>query len=290
MRSWSCLASSWPGAGSTIDPACRAGRQEHIEQSGCEAGPGSGADPRRDVKRAEDELRALATQYPGNADVETQVGILAAGKGDLAGASKSLAKALSLDENNLERSARSSRSTCHRKMSLRLFRVRKVGSPEPRTMPIPWCWRRGRIPLPGIRKKREALLRKTIEVDRSNFQAYSMLGRLYVTQRRLGEALVEFDELAKRQPFVEDTTGHSLQANKPHEGGGRGLGRSDWKGRRARPRRRPMRRTAENRRRRLELGWTRGRTRDDRDSETAGSTTKKDCGIGVGVPESVEGS
>jgi Flp pilus assembly protein TadD len=67
-------------------------------------------------------------------------------------------------------------------------------------------------------------LRKTIDVDASNFQAYGMLGRLYLSQKRLGEALKEFDELAKRQPrpvqahtlagIILEAQGNSAEAKK----------------------------------------------------------------------------
>jgi Flp pilus assembly protein TadD len=52
----------------------------------------------------------------------------------------------------------------------------------------------------GDLQKSEQALRKTITVDASNFQAYGMLGRLYIAQRRLDDALKEFDELSRRQP------------------------------------------------------------------------------------------
>jgi tetratricopeptide (TPR) repeat protein len=51
----------------------------------------------------------------------------------------------------------------------------------------------------GDLQKSEQVLRKTIEIDASNFQAYGMLGRVYIAQQRLGDALKEFDELSKRQ-------------------------------------------------------------------------------------------
>ena len=57
---------------------------------------------RRDVRRAESELQSLVTQYPNHAAVQTQAGIVSAMKGDRAGAARTLARALELDENNLE--------------------------------------------------------------------------------------------------------------------------------------------------------------------------------------------
>lgn len=46
----------------------------------------------------------------------------------------------------------------------------------------------------------ETLLRKAIQVDASNRQPYEMLGRLYLSQKRLDEAAGEFDEVLKRDP------------------------------------------------------------------------------------------
>ena len=48
-------------------------------------------------------------------------------------------------------------------------------------------------------KGSEQALRKTIDVDAANFQAYGMLGHLYLRQGRLDEALKEFDELSKQE-------------------------------------------------------------------------------------------
>ncbi len=52
----------------------------------------------------------------------------------------------------------------------------------------------------GDSKKAEQSLRKVLELDAGSFQAYQMLGQLYIAQNRLDEALKEFDEVSKRQP------------------------------------------------------------------------------------------
>ena len=44
------------------------------------------------------------------------------------------------------------------------------------------------------------MLRKTLEVDPENIDAYSLLGGLFLSQQRLDAALAEFDKLSKRQP------------------------------------------------------------------------------------------
>jgi Flp pilus assembly protein TadD len=46
----------------------------------------------------------------------------------------------------------------------------------------------------------EKLLQQAIAIDPNNLDAYGMLGRLYATQRRLGDATTQFEKLAERQP------------------------------------------------------------------------------------------
>ena len=46
----------------------------------------------------------------------------------------------------------------------------------------------------------EASLRKAIEYEPSNLGAYAMLGQLYLAQRKMDQALVEFDNMTKQQP------------------------------------------------------------------------------------------
>ena len=52
----------------------------------------------------------------------------------------------------------------------------------------------------GDHAKAEEFLRRAIDADASNFEAYALLAQLYVSQKRLDEALAEYDRLAARQP------------------------------------------------------------------------------------------
>jgi predicted Zn-dependent protease len=52
----------------------------------------------------------------------------------------------------------------------------------------------------GNLKKSEHALRRTIEIDASNLQAYELLTRQYTSQNRLHEVLRELEELSKREP------------------------------------------------------------------------------------------
>lgn len=46
----------------------------------------------------------------------------------------------------------------------------------------------------------ETLLRQAIDADPQRIEAYTMLGRLYASQRRLDDAIGEFEQIAKRRP------------------------------------------------------------------------------------------
>jgi tetratricopeptide (TPR) repeat protein len=51
----------------------------------------------------------------------------------------------------------------------------------------------------GDSARTEVYLKKAIESDPGNLQAYTLLGQLYLSQRRLDQALAEFDRLSKLQ-------------------------------------------------------------------------------------------
>ncbi len=155
---------------------------------------------RRDVRRAEGELQALTKQYPDNAAAQAQAGILAAMKGDAAGASRSLSRALELDQNSLEAlSALVSLDLTQKHGASAISRVEARLARTPRD-PGALLLAATTYARSGNPTKSEQMLRKTLEVDDANIDAYSMLGKLYLSQLRLDEALAEFDLLSKRQP------------------------------------------------------------------------------------------
>ena len=155
---------------------------------------------RRDVRRAESELQTLVRQYPNHAAVQTQAGIVSAMKGDRSGAARTLARALELDPDNLEAlNALVSLDLSQKDSARAISRVETRLARTPKD-PAALLLAATTYAASGDLKKSEQALRRTIELDGSNFQAYGMLGRLYLAQQRLDEALAEFDELSKRQP------------------------------------------------------------------------------------------
>ena len=75
--------------------------------------------------------------------------------------------------------------------------------------------------------KTEEYLRRAIDVDPSNFDAYALLGRLYLSQKRLDEALAQFDRLSAQQPggvgaqtmaaLILEVQGKEAEARKRYE-------------------------------------------------------------------------
>jgi tetratricopeptide (TPR) repeat protein len=155
---------------------------------------------KRDLQKADVELAALAKQSPDQPAVETLQGVLKGMRKDNGGARRHFERALQLDASSLEalsglvlldinagsmavararvdaRVARGERDTAALMLAARTYAA--TGDPE----------------------RAEVLLRRVIEVDPTLLDAYGALAQLYVTQKRLDEALVEFEALAKRQP------------------------------------------------------------------------------------------
>jgi tetratricopeptide (TPR) repeat protein len=155
---------------------------------------------RRDIRRAESELHLLTQQYPDHSTVQTQVGILSAMKGDHSGADRTLTHALELDQDNLEALralisldlAQRNSASAVRRAETRLARTPQDAGAL--------LLAAGTYAAAGDMQQAEQMLRKTLDVDGSNFEAYDRLGRLYLSQQRLDEALAEFDQLSKRHP------------------------------------------------------------------------------------------
>jgi tetratricopeptide (TPR) repeat protein len=154
----------------------------------------------RNVRRAEIELQVLTQYFPEHAAVQTQAGILAGLKGDRVGADRLLTRALELDPNNIEAlSALVSLDLAQKNNDAATGRVEARLARTPKD-PAVLLLGAGAYARVGDSKRAEQLLRTTIEVDAENVQAYDLLGRLYLSQQRLDEALAEFDALSKRHP------------------------------------------------------------------------------------------
>jgi len=149
---------------------------------------------------AESELAGLMRGNPNLAEVHTLLGSLYTQRGETARARASFEQALKLDPDSQDAFYGLVRAdlvakrpdAARARMEARLERAPN----DPGVLLIA-----GRV-FAEINDtgKAEAAFRKAIEIDPSNLAAYTLLGRLLLTQQRLGEALKEYEELAVRHP------------------------------------------------------------------------------------------
>ena len=181
----------------------------------------------RDVARAESELKELLQRYPKVAAVHVSQGNLQLLKQDLPGARASFEKAAQLEPNsdeplvglvtldlaerkpdNAKRRVEARLAAAPKDPGVLLIAARTYGST-------------------GDLARTEQLLLQALQVAPENLQAYSMLGQLYIQQRKLDEARQKFEEIAKRQPkavgahtmvaMILQMQGNAAEAQKRYE-------------------------------------------------------------------------
>ncbi len=155
---------------------------------------------RGDVERAGALTRSLVERWPDVALVHSQAGMLALASGDHLGARAAFEKALSLDDRLVEALAALVSLDLQEDAPDRArSRIERRLLAAPDSSPVlalagrTWA-------TTGDVAKGEEFLRRAIEADPSNLDAYSVLGSLLVSENRLDEAAAEFDKLAARQP------------------------------------------------------------------------------------------
>jgi tetratricopeptide (TPR) repeat protein len=153
-----------------------------------------------DLPRADGELKGLLQQYPNAAPVHASAGAMALAKRDFAGARKSFERALQLDAASMEAVAglvsvdlaAGKAADARRRVEERL-----AAAPNDPTVLVLAA---RTYATTGDGARAEQALLKTIEVAPGNLQAYSLLGQLYIQQRKLDQARQKFEEMAQRQP------------------------------------------------------------------------------------------
>jgi len=152
------------------------------------------------LPRAEQEIKTLVQRYPGAAPVHAAAGAVSIGKGDLAGARRAFTKAFELDSKSLEALAGLvTVDLAEKKPEAARARVEQQLAKAPDDTTTLLMAARVYAAM-GDGAKSENALKKVIEHDPSNLQAYGMLGQLYASQRRLPDALRNFEEVLKTQP------------------------------------------------------------------------------------------
>jgi Flp pilus assembly protein TadD len=155
---------------------------------------------RGELDRAEAAIREMRDAFPEVGAVYAQAVQLAMRRGDRMGARSACEKALALDPGLVEpltvlvaldvNEGRGDRARARVEA-----RLQKTPSDSRVLVLAGRTWAST-----GDKAKAEEFLRRAIDADASNLDAYALLGQLYVSQRKLDQALAEYDKLAARQP------------------------------------------------------------------------------------------
>jgi len=155
---------------------------------------------RRDLVQGQVQVDALAKQYPTSALVQDLVGRMALLKGNTSKAKAAFEEESRIDP--LSPEALDGLLTVDLKdnrLDSARARVEAAVSKQPNNSRILLLAAATHLRLRDAARAEE-LLRSTIAVDAASFEAYAMLGDLYVSQQRLDQARAEYEALAKRQP------------------------------------------------------------------------------------------
>jgi uncharacterized protein (TIGR02996 family) len=153
-----------------------------------------------DLPRATAELDKLLKEYPNAAAVHVQAGVLAMAKNDKEGARRSFEKAYALDNKSGEAVAGLvAIDVAAGKQADALKRIDAQRAKTPTSSPLEVLAARVHI-ANHDGPNAEAALRKAIEYDSTNLSAYAMLGQLYLQQKKMDQAVGEFDRMTKQQP------------------------------------------------------------------------------------------
>jgi tetratricopeptide (TPR) repeat protein len=150
--------------------------------------------------KAEPSLKALTTAFPNSPAVQTEVGLLEMTKRNYPAARAAFGRALAKSPTYVEALAGLNQMDIEEKRPDAVkARMGDALKQKPADGGILLLASRTYGSL-GDLVTAERMLQKAIAVDPNNLDAYGMLGRLYATQQRLGEATAQFEKLAEKQP------------------------------------------------------------------------------------------
>jgi tetratricopeptide (TPR) repeat protein len=153
----------------------------------------------RDFAKAQAALDELARTAPNVAAVHTQMGLLRALRNDAAGARAAFSKALELDPMQLEAIGGMTAvdMSAGRKQEA-LTRVDTLATTAPKNVNALLVAAQAHAAASNFARAEE-LARTAIDVDPSSIGAYSLLGRIFLAQKRLDAARAQFQKIADTQ-------------------------------------------------------------------------------------------
>jgi putative PEP-CTERM system TPR-repeat lipoprotein len=154
---------------------------------------------RREFAKAQATLDELASTSPTVAAVHTQIGLLRAMRNDAAGARAAFTRALELDPMQLEAigGLTAVDMSTGRKQEA-LARVDTLVSNAPKNVNALIVGAQAHAAASNFARAEE-LARTAIEIDSSSPAPYSLLGRIYLAQKRLDAARAQFQKIADSQ-------------------------------------------------------------------------------------------
>jgi tetratricopeptide (TPR) repeat protein len=165
---------------------------------------------RRDLSRAEAELRPLKQEFPNAAPVRVLSGTLAYVKRDFAAAKRDFEDALRTKPESFDAlSGLIGIDLALGRPADARARIEAELAKTPLRAPIILLAARTFGALRDLARA-ETLLRKAIETDPASLDGYGMLGQLYYEQGRLDEGRREFERLLAKQP--NSVPGHTMLA------------------------------------------------------------------------------
>ena len=172
-----------------------------------------------DTANAEKSIKLLVASNPKSAAVQAQLGYLEMLRKNVPAARAAFDRALQADPNQSDAlqalntlDIRAGNSTAARE------RIERRLKADPKNASIHMIAAQTYIAA-GDLTNAERALRGAIDLDSGNLVAYGLLGRIYASQKRLNEARVEFEQVARRLPKAAGPPTmvgmlHELQNNK----------------------------------------------------------------------------
>lgn len=154
---------------------------------------------KRDYAKAQEVLTAVAAVAPNVAAIHAQMGTLLTLKKDSAGARASFTRALELDPVQIEAAGGlTALDFAAGQRPAALARLDAMVARAPRNAPVLVTAASAHASAGGL-DRAESLLTTAIDVDPASMAAYSLLGRIYLSQKRLDAARAQFEKVAARQ-------------------------------------------------------------------------------------------
>jgi tetratricopeptide (TPR) repeat protein len=155
---------------------------------------------RGELAKADTEVKALLAKFPNAAAVHAQAGMIALQRQDIAVARRSFDKALTLDQNSMDAlTGLVMLDIGTRQPAEAIKRIDERLTRTPNAASVHMLAARAKLANKDAAGA-ETSLRKAIELDSSLLQAYSLLGGLYLSQKKPDEAIAEFERIVAKQP------------------------------------------------------------------------------------------